>query len=59
MADVRRVDGVDGVLFQITLTANEVQSIDRGDIVELSDPDIGPSSRNWIRVRLSKRIDDI
>ncbi len=59
MADVRRIDSPDGVLFRITLTGDEVRTIDRGDIVEFSDPDIGPTSRNWIKVELAKRIEDI
>jgi hypothetical protein len=59
MAEVRRVDSPDGVLFQITPTGDEVRALDRGDIVEFSDEDIGPSSRNWVTVKLSKQIDDI
>jgi hypothetical protein len=59
MAEVRSSESPDGVSFQITLTGEEVRALDRGDIVEFSDPNVGPNSRNWIKVRLAKRIDDI
>lgn len=49
MAEVRKVDGVDGVLLQMTLTGAEVTSLDRGDVVEFSDPNVGRAAATGYR----------